>query len=644
MNRLSLFILLPLYIITTLNSANDSIKIVFNSGTPPLKFINSNSKPDGLLIDIWRLWAKKNSINIELIEAPWNETLQMIRTGEADIHAGLYYTKERDLFLDYTTLPLYKSRNYFFYHKSLPNIKSNSSFTPYVIGVDNGYSREFISLKYSNLNVHYYNTTQELHHGAFNSEIKVLLSPIANLIYSLKIANLEDDFKYLASQPAFIKNYYGAVKDGNHKLLKMINDGFKHISAQELQVIEDKWLKNLDDSFFRNLKITFSKEQMQWLEEISIQVLIIILIIILSILYYTNKIKKLNKENEYQSKYLQSILNAEDSLIITTDGKKIESTNQAFLDFFDVKTLDEFLIYADSICEFFTGEQSKFLQIDMNGTNWIRYLLDSSQKTHLVQIDKHHELFIFQISAAEFKIGDKQLYTIDLTDVTELEEIKIDIERQVQDGLKEINELNIEIELTQQEVVLTMGAIGESRSRETGNHVKRVAEYSKLLALEYGLDEDEAILLEQASPMHDIGKVAIPDAILNKPAKLNFDEFEIMKKHASIGYDIFKNSQRKVLKAASIVAHEHHEKYDGSGYPRGIKGAGIHIYGRITAVADVFDALGSSRIYKEAWSDERIFKLFRDESGIHFDPKLVDIFFNNFDKIDIIRKKYKDVS
>ncbi|WP_206732292.1 HD-GYP domain-containing protein [Halarcobacter mediterraneus] len=213
---------------------------------------------------------------------------------------------------------------------------------------------------------------------------------------------------------------------------------------------------------------------------------------------------------------------------------------------------------------------------------------------------------------------------------------------ELQKKLKEVEELSKEIEETQKEVVFTMGAIGESRSKETGNHVKRVAEYSKILALYYGLPEKEAEMLKQASPMHDIGKVAIPDSVLNKPGKFNEEERKIMDTHAQLGYDMLKHSNRSLLKCASIVAYEHHEKWDGTGYPRKLKAEEIHIYGRITALADVFDALGSDRCYKKAWEDERIFKLFKEEKGKHFDPKLVDIFFEHLDEFLKIREELKD--
>ncbi|BAU28012.1 GAF domain-containing protein [Aneurinibacillus soli] len=202
--------------------------------------------------------------------------------------------------------------------------------------------------------------------------------------------------------------------------------------------------------------------------------------------------------------------------------------------------------------------------------------------------------------------------------------------------------LHKEIEDTQREILFRMGEIGESRSKETGQHVKRVAEYSRLLALRYGLSEQGAELIQMASPMHDIGKVAIPDSILHKPSKLTAEEYDTMKSHTEIGYNLLNNSSRRLVRAAAIIAREHHEKWDGTGYPRGLCGEDIHIYGRITALADVFDALGSDRVYKKAWPIERILGLFREESGRHFDPSLVDVFLHHLDEFLAIRDRYRE--
>ena len=302
----------------------------------------------------------------------------------------------------------------------------------------------------------------------------------------------------------------------------------------------------------------------------------------------------------------------------------------------------------------------------------IEIVLEQNQESFLNSLKKYEYLFLFallfgmliiaagayyfldklikpviELSSLVEKITKTQDYSQSITvkssdEIGKLANAFNQMLQGIDKALSENRLLNKEIEETQREVVFTMGAIGESRSKETGNHVKRVAEYSKLLAKLYGLSDQESELLKQASPMHDIGKVAIPDAILNKPGRFNEEERAIMDKHAELGYEMLKHSQRPLLKTAAIVAYEHHEKWNGSGYPRGLKAQEIHIYGRITALADVFDALGSDRVYKKAWDDERIFALFKEESGEHFEPKLVDLFFKHLDKFLEIRDSFKD--
>lgn len=197
-----------------------------------------------------------------------------------------------------------------------------------------------------------------------------------------------------------------------------------------------------------------------------------------------------------------------------------------------------------------------------------------------------------------------------------------------------------EIEETQREILYTLGDMLEARSFETGSHVKRVAEYSYLLGIKYGLREEDARLLKLASPMHDIGKLAIGDSILDKPGKLTDEEFEIVKAHTSIGFEIFRSSERELLKAAAIITHQHHEHYDGTGYPQGLKGEGIHIFGRITCLSDVFDALGNNRVYKKEWPLGQIIEYIQEQRGKIFDPKLVDLLFEYIDEILIIRASF----
>lgn len=203
-------------------------------------------------------------------------------------------------------------------------------------------------------------------------------------------------------------------------------------------------------------------------------------------------------------------------------------------------------------------------------------------------------------------------------------------------------DLNRMINETQKEMVLTLGGVVETRSSETANHVRRVAEYSHLLGIKSGMSEEEADLLKMASPMHDVGKIGIPDSVLLKPGKLDEAEFEVMKTHAQLGHDILKGSERSVLKMAATLALQHHERWDGTGYPLGLSGKAISLAGRITMLADIFDALGCRRVYKDAWPMERILDYIRENTGSLFDPELVDVFMENLDEILAIRERYAD--
>jgi putative two-component system response regulator len=201
-----------------------------------------------------------------------------------------------------------------------------------------------------------------------------------------------------------------------------------------------------------------------------------------------------------------------------------------------------------------------------------------------------------------------------------------------------------ELEDMQKELIYMMGTLADKHSEETGEHVRRVAEYSKLIAKLLGYDDKHAELIKLASALHDIGKVTIPDHILNKTSQLNDDEFKIMKMHSQSGYDILKTPQLPLFDIAATIAYYHHEKWDGSGYPRGLKGKEIHILGRIVAFADVFDALSNSRKYKEAWDSGEVFSFMRSKRSIHFDPKIVDIFSDNYGLFLDIKDKFDNIT
>lgn len=195
---------------------------------------------------------------------------------------------------------------------------------------------------------------------------------------------------------------------------------------------------------------------------------------------------------------------------------------------------------------------------------------------------------------------------------------------------------------TQKEVITTLGQVVESRSSETANHTVRVGNMSYELAILAGLSEAEADLIRVASPMHDVGKIGIPDEVLNKPGKYTNAEYKIMQNHPDIGYNILKKSEREVLKAAAIIAHEHHERWDGNGYPQKIHGKEIHIYGRIVGIVDVFDALFSNRVYRNALPLEKVLEIIKEGRGTHFDPKLCTLFLNNIPKFLAVAEQYFD--
>ena len=195
---------------------------------------------------------------------------------------------------------------------------------------------------------------------------------------------------------------------------------------------------------------------------------------------------------------------------------------------------------------------------------------------------------------------------------------------------------------TQIDLIQRLGRAAEYKDNETGMHVQRMSRYSYVLAVAAGIDEMAAHELLLAAQMHDLGKIAIPDNILLKPGRLDEGEFKQMKAHAQIGADILSNPRSQLVALARSIAITHHEKWDGSGYPNGLKGYDIPLEGRIAAIADVFDALTSERPYKKAWTVEEAVELLKEQSGKHFDPELVELFIQELPKIIDIKMKFAE--
>ena len=336
--------------------------------------------------------------------------------------------------------------------------------------------------------------------------------------------------------------------------------------------------------------------------------------------YIVKYIQKINEEHEYQETITESNNNA---IVAINDKKEILTFNKKAEELFGFSKSEMIgkqhlhLIIPEDFYKKHDEASSEFFKS--------KETLGILQHTHeLFAIKKNGQTFPIRIS---FGVNsDSTIIVANISDIT--------TEHKAKD---EQCRLMKEIEETQVEIISTLGTTIESRDENTKNHVDRVALYSKKLALLYGINEIEAEKIFLASPLHDIGKIIIPDSILNKAGKLTKDEFNIIKSHAEAGYNILKHSKRELIQMASIIAYEHHEKYDGSGYPQGLKGHNIHIYGRITAIADVFDALSTKRVYKEAWDDEKVKKILQDGRGTDFDPTLIDLFLEHYDEFVMIK-------
>src|SRR5258708_16694195 len=218
-----------------------------------------------------------------------------------------------------------------------------------------------------------------------------------------------------------------------------------------------------------------------------------------------------------------------------------------------------------------------------------------------------------------------------------LEDRKRLLEHMVEDATREVRE-------REKETLLRLARAGEFRDGETGNHLIRMSRYSRLIADRIGLDLDEAETVELAAPLHDIGKIGIPDHILLKPGKLDEAEWQTMRRHPVMGHEILKGSASKYVRMGALIALGHHEKYDGSGYPNGLVGEHIPLCARLVAVADVFDALTSVRPYKEAWPSERAFAYIAEQRGKHFDPGLAEAFLGLREEALEIQNEWREPS
>ncbi len=310
----------------------------------------------------------------------------------------------------------------------------------------------------------------------------------------------------------------------------------------------------------------------------------------------------------------------------------------------DIKTINDPL----AVLEYIQSHTVDLLITDymmpnLNGIELLRQCREITPDLLSIMITASDDSEAVKIAALEagatdfllkpLNVTEFQLRMRNLTAIKASQRLMRDFNQRLQD---EVSKATADLKAREHETLQVLSKTAEYKDPETGSHIARVAHYSRMMAREYGLSLEEQELVFYASPLHDIGKVGIEDDILLKPGKLTPDEFETMKTHSDIGYEILRSSENPFLQAGAQIARSHHEKYDGSGYPAGLKGDEIPIFGRITAIADVFDALTSERPYKKSWSFEQAMEYITSQSGKHFDPDLVSIFVKNLDTVQDI--------
>ncbi len=292
-----------------------------------------------------------------------------------------------------------------------------------------------------------------------------------------------------------------------------------------------------------------------------------------------------------------------------------------------------------------------YMMPEINGLEFIGQLdlgLDPRARPPVLMVTASHDVEIrhraLENGANDFLIKpiDKVEFLARTRNMLALRRATVALENRASWLASEVSAATAVLRAREQETILLLCRASEYRDPETGAHIQRMAHYSRLIAAELGMSDEQQDCILSAAPMHDIGKVGTPDTILLKPGRLNQEEMAVMRQHALIGYNILKSSEASMLQLAAEIAYSHHERFDGTGYPNGLKGDAIPLAGRIVAVADVFDALTNVRPYKQAWSLEAARTFLTDNSGSHFDPKCVDALLKQWPAVLEIRDRLDD--
>ena len=315
------------------------------------------------------------------------------------------------------------------------------------------------------------------------------------------------------------------------------------------------------------------------------------------------------------------------NVIITTNPLEVEELHKEYN--FDLVLLD---IRMPKMDGFQVMEKLKEIEQD----NYVPVLVLTAQNDDATKLDA------LRAGAKDFLVKpfDQNEVLLRISNMLEVRLLHKQTRNQNKILDQRVNERTKELNDTRLEIIRRLGRAAEFRDNETGFHIIRMSKFSRLIAIRSGMNEEQSELILNASPMHDIGKIGIPDRILLKPGKLDAQEWKIMQTHAAIGADILSGHDSELMTMAKEIAISHHEKWDGSGYPNGLAGEQIPLSGRIVAVSDVFDALTSERPYKKAWPVEEAIEEIKRGAGLHFDPDLVEVFLQVLPEILDVRGRY----
>jgi len=648
-----------LLMMSMLFSYKKSITVVGDAYYPPFTFLDDKGNPQGFVVDIWKLWSKKTGIKVIHKLMRWEDALEMVKLGKADVIDSLFYSEERDRFFDFSK-PFSKVSTRIFFHKNLKHIRNLKDIRGYLVGVQIGdYTVAYLKKHMPELSLQFFNSYEEIVKAAKEGVIKVFVADDIPIDYYLIKYDIYDEFN--KTKPIYTELIYSAVKEGNTELLKLVNTGLERISKREMESIYRKW-------FGKPIKLFKTWKYVLWISLIGSIVIISMILWNRSMSIRVEKAaRELEKRTEELRKAYKQLKNREKELRETLS--KLAKQNwemQRMIDMFSKLSVSEdvatslrvLLEVALDLCGIF----DKGIVLMKEGTSWKcvagRNLSDDliSKEFEDIYTPPSGEIMILNIDdkvdirkiptplvkeskivigTGFWKMG-KPLGAMFLasSEENDIPERVIEIMRSfgsLASSFIYLKTFRESEKRYQTEVIKVMLSVLEARDPYTKGHGERVAIMAREVAERLGWKGEDVERIYWAGILHDIGKIGIPEDILNKPGLLTEEEYRIVQRHPVISAEILERFEH--LRELAHIVRYHHERWDGKGYPEGLSGEEIPIESRILAVADAFDAMTSDRPYRKALKLEKAIEEIRKNKGKQFDPDIVKVF------IDVILRK-----